>query len=280
MNDALYFLLGRSTVKVLSDSSNVSVKDLSNTTVATKNVANGIATFILVPGTYKFTSGTKTASVNVGYKKSMTINMMTDNIIAGDTTVVESLTAADGEPLIYAKNPDTGERGLIGADGEFIPFSNARKLYEALQYSGLVTEDMTYQQMIDALIEYFPAYIELSGSHTFPTNNGFEQFETYAIPGEYELSGFTKCYLTWTATARYYHQANGPDARLSIYNKTTNKEYILRTKRFESATTLKESDVLITLPTLDPGKYEVRLSMNFWGNYTSTINATKIRFTN
>lgn len=122
MNDALYFLLGRSTVKVLSDSSTVEVKDLGGTTVATKNVANGIVTFILVPGTYTFTSGTKTASVNVGYKKSMTINMMTGTTVAGDTTVVESLTAGNGEPFIFGYDSEKDKYGRVGSNGNFEEF--------------------------------------------------------------------------------------------------------------------------------------------------------------
>ena len=188
------------------------------------------------------------------------------------------LVASNGEPFIFGYDPDTDEYGRVGSDGVFHSFSNARKLYEALQYSGLVTEDMTYQQMIDALAAAYPAFLELSGEHTFPTNGGFEQFETYTLAGTYALAGYKKMYLTWRAAAWYYHQANGPDARISIYNITTNKEYILRTKRFESATVLSESNVLINLPSLDAGDYQVRLSMNFWGNYTATIVAEKIRF--
>ena len=63
----------------------------------------------------------------------------------------EYITASDGTTFRFAHNSDTGKYGYIVADSEgadtFIPFSSgggdAQKLYDALQYSGLVTEDIT-----------------------------------------------------------------------------------------------------------------------------------------
>lgn len=70
-----------------------------------------------------------------------------------------NLTAADSTVFRFGVDAE-GNYGYIVTDSEgadtVIPFSNAEKLYEALQYSGLVTEGMTYNQMLAALAEAFP----------------------------------------------------------------------------------------------------------------------------
>lgn len=72
----------------------------------------------------------------------------------------EKLTTSNGMVFQFAYNATTEEYGYMakveGAD-TFFPFSNAKKLYESLQYSGLVTEDMSFNEMCEVLATYFPA---------------------------------------------------------------------------------------------------------------------------
>ena len=74
-----------------------------------------------------------------------------------------ALSAADGTDFRFGVN-EKGEYGYIvtkdGAD-TVIPFSNARKLYEALEYSGLVTEDMSFDEMCATLAKAYPEYISM-----------------------------------------------------------------------------------------------------------------------
>ena len=74
-------------------------------------------------------------------------------------TINDDLTTSNGTAFRFEYNAETGEYGYMakvaGAD-TFFPFSNAKKLYEALQYSGLVTEDMTYDEICAVLAEEFP----------------------------------------------------------------------------------------------------------------------------
>lgn len=78
--------------------------------------------------------------------------------------VNENLTASDGTTFRFGVNEE-GEFGYIvtGEDGAdtVIPFSNAKKLYEALQYSGLVTEDMSFDEMCAVLAEMYPETFNL-----------------------------------------------------------------------------------------------------------------------
>lgn len=71
------------------------------------------------------------------------------------------LSAADGTEFRFGVN-EKGEYGYIvtkdGAD-TVIPFSNARKLYEALEHSGLVTEDMSFDEICNALASAFPEFM-------------------------------------------------------------------------------------------------------------------------
>jgi hypothetical protein len=84
---------------------------------------------------------------------------------AGDINAITgNLTADNGESFNFGYNSEKKEYGfwakVEGAD-TFFPFSNAKKLYEALQYSGLVTEDMTFDEMLAVLAEYFPEIYKL-----------------------------------------------------------------------------------------------------------------------
>lgn len=87
-----------------------------------------------------------------------------------------SLIADNGTNFKFGYNSNTEEYGYIVTDSEgadtFYPFSNAQKLYEALQYSGLVTEDMTFDEMCNALMNYFPMNINLLGNLTYTVSGG------------------------------------------------------------------------------------------------------------
>lgn len=67
-----------------------------------------------------------------------------------------SLTAND-KTFQFAYDSSKGAYGYL-IDGTFKSFNDATALYEVLQYSGLVTADMTYEQMLQALANYFPAW--------------------------------------------------------------------------------------------------------------------------
>lgn len=86
------------------------------------------------------------------------------------------LSATDGTEFRFGVN-EKGEYGYVvekdGAD-TVIPFSNARKLYEALEHSGLVTEDMSFDEMCEVLSEYFPEIYKLYMSSA--NEGGFEAF--------------------------------------------------------------------------------------------------------
>lgn len=71
-----------------------------------------------------------------------------------------SLTAND-KTFQFAYDSSKGSYGYL-IDGTFKSFSDATALYEALQYSGLVTADMSYDQMLQALKNAYPAYKSIS----------------------------------------------------------------------------------------------------------------------
>lgn len=71
-----------------------------------------------------------------------------------------------------------------GAD-TFHPFSNPQELYEALQYSGIVTPDMTYEEMIDAIRNRFPEY-PLNTTWNFTLTETVEEFEA-PVSGVYRF---------------------------------------------------------------------------------------------
>lgn len=73
--------------------------------------------------------------------------------------VLQDLKASDGTEFRFGINED-GEYGYIVTDSEgadtVIPFSNVKKLYEALKYSGLVTEDMSFEEICAMFAEKYP----------------------------------------------------------------------------------------------------------------------------
>ena len=58
---------------------------------------------------------------------------------------------------------------------------SSKKLYDALQYSGLVTEDMTYNEMCEILKEYFPEAFKLYMSSA--NEGAFDIFQKYNSNG-------------------------------------------------------------------------------------------------
>ena len=72
-----------------------------------------------------------------------------ESLLSGMITGINNITGAQ------SSNLTEGVNALIGGywDGERI---DLEKLYEALQYSGLITEDMTYEEICAALEAFFP----------------------------------------------------------------------------------------------------------------------------
>ena len=111
-----------------------------------------------------------------------------------------------------------------GAD-TVIPFKSgdgdATTLYQALQYSGLVTSDMTFDEMCNALSDYFPQYIYFIQNRVRNTNmlnvfgNGSVSYlsvtytdsnSTFTLASTYALNGqsyINTSYVTLTNTAKF-----------------------------------------------------------------------------
>lgn len=101
-------------------------------------------------------------------KSEIDTTLTVEGTAADAKSVGDMLTASDNTRFRFGVTED-GKYGYIitdeaGAD-TVIPFNSgggsAESLYEALQYSGLVTEDMTYDEMLEALANYFPEILEL-----------------------------------------------------------------------------------------------------------------------
>ncbi len=111
----------------------------------------------------------------------------------GFEQVNNKLTASDGTAFRFGYNADTGEYGYIvtGEDGAdtVVPFSNAKKLYEALQYSGLVTEDMTFDEMCAVLAEVYPAWASMLNSQWVVFQTG-DASATYTATSNEEKAYF------------------------------------------------------------------------------------------
>ena len=138
------------------------------------------------------------------------------NQLAGALAVKEmndTLIASDGTHFRFGFNAETSEYGYIVTDSEgadtFCPFSNAKKLYEALQYSGFVTEGMTFEEMCVSLAEYFPEVVNLlklkftaSGGGSVDTNTETSLILRYKGTGEDITNKFTSEYFTLPLSAK------------------------------------------------------------------------------
>ena len=103
--------------------------------------------------------------------------------------ISERLVASDGTPFRFGVTED-GKFGYIVTDEEgadtVVPFStggDASALYEALQYSGLVTEDMTFEEMCEVLANEYPAiyklYMSTANEGNFEAYNGSDASASY-----------------------------------------------------------------------------------------------------
>lgn len=126
--------------------------------------------------------------------------------------VTQNLTAENGTSFNFAYNEETNEYGYMakveGAD-TFFPFSNAKKLYEALQYSGLVTEDMTFDEMCEVLAEAYPEVVNLlklkftaSGGGSVDTNTETSLVLRYKGTSEGTTNKFTSENFKVSASAK------------------------------------------------------------------------------
>lgn len=121
-----------------------------------------------------------------------------DTFGASDVNAItKNLTSENGVSFNFAYNEETNEYGYMakveGAD-TFFPFSNAKKLYEALQYSGLVTEDMTFDEMCEVLANHFPPKFNLLSDVPISLYNLSRSGNTF---NSYDGSSIT-CTMTWT----------------------------------------------------------------------------------
>lgn len=98
-----------------------------------------------------------------GGGSSTTDTTLTQLGVPADSKAVgDRLTASDNTPFRFGVT-DNGEYGYIVTDSEgadtVIPFSNVKKLYESLKYSGLVTEDMSFDEICAMFAEKYPQRI-------------------------------------------------------------------------------------------------------------------------
>lgn len=181
--------------------------------------------------------------------------------------VGDRLTASDNTPFRFGVTAD-GKYGYIIKDGSgadtVIPFSNKDELYEALQYSGLVTEDMTYEEMLDALKVHFPGAFDLmldevsdysqssTGSNAGKsfTKNDAGEFEFYLKSPDWssnwlhwyidkietiDLTSYSKLVIEGTKTA------SGAQFYIKILDSSTQTE--VATQEISSGTFSHEIDI-------------------------------------
>ena len=99
--------------------------------------------------------------VGLDYIKTATDDSLKNKVPeAKAVKTLNSSLIANEKRFQFAYDASKGSYGYM-IDGVFKSFSDATGLYEALQYSGLVTSGMTYEQMLTALANYFPIRQEL-----------------------------------------------------------------------------------------------------------------------
>ena len=100
--------------------------------------------------------------VGLDYIKAATDDSLKNKV--PEAKVIKALNSsltANNKTFQFAYDSSKGSYGYL-IDGVFKSFSDATGLYEALQYSGLVTADMSYDQMLQALKNAYPAYKSIS----------------------------------------------------------------------------------------------------------------------
>lgn len=100
-------------------------------------------------------------------------------------SIAEHFTAEDGSVFNYSYDAESGQHGTRDADGTFHPFGDTTKLREALRFSGLDVDNMTDDEIYDALKRMFPE-IPLGTAWDFTYKGNVEKFVT-PIGGIYKL---------------------------------------------------------------------------------------------
>lgn len=142
------------------------------------------------------------ADGTVSFEDVTEYEVMGDHFGADEVNAIHEglngLIASDNTKFRFGVNED-GEYGYIitGEDGadSVVPFSNAKKLYEALQYSGLVTEDMTYDQICEVLCDRFPEVIPWV-AYNGETNLGDADPCYYSVTSGLETDNTNSCTVT------------------------------------------------------------------------------------
>lgn len=94
--------------------------------------------------------------VGLDYIKAATADNLKNKV--PEATAVKELDSrllANDKKFQFAYDSSKGSYGYL-IDGTFKSFNDATALYKALQYSGLVTPDMTYEEMLQVLANHFP----------------------------------------------------------------------------------------------------------------------------
>ena len=172
--------------------------------------------------------GSSNSAENIKYDDTKNVKEAINEVKSEIATTNSNLTASDNTTFRFGVN-ENGEYGYIVTDSEgadtVIPFKSgggdATTLYQALQYSGLVTSDMTFDEMCAVLSENFPQYIYFvqsgvrntnmlnafsNGSVTYlsvtytDSNSTFRLASTYALSGQSYIS---TSYVTLTNTAKF-----------------------------------------------------------------------------
>ena len=214
-------------------------------------------------------------------------------------SVNSNLTASDNTPFRFGVNGD-GEYGYIVTDSAgadtVIPFSNAKKLYQALQYSGLVTEDMTFAEMCDALAAAYPATYSLlmsgwglsysaaglTASGTCSTSavkmtitNQTTTASTYAYytSPEFDITAFKELNIIGTSHRAAYNPNTGYNPLLYLVDASGNL-----TKLFEHSSTTGNSNENISINhdvSALTGKYKLRIDiLSYCGGAPSETNVS------
>ena len=156
---------------------------------------------------------------------------------------LNGLIASDELPFRFGKNND-GEYGYIvpgegGADS-VIPFSNAKKLYEAMKYSGLVTEGMTYDQICAKLAERFPSVVPWI-AYDGETNLGDANPCYYSVTSKLETDNTNSCKVTgWGFVVLETRNLDG-----EAFLPTKGCKNLVITAGIDYPTSGKNADVLI-----------------------------------
>jgi hypothetical protein len=124
-----------------------------------KGIIVGVIIGILLSGVAVYATGGKLTADSVSYNKT-TVKASLDNLFNdvenGKAKIAEAITNKGVETSSTASY----DKMVSNINSISTGTSNADKtLYQALKYSGIVTEDMTFEEMTKALENYFPEKI-------------------------------------------------------------------------------------------------------------------------